>query len=51
VKAGDSLGDLKLLQIGVNRVLVEQDGQKKELTIFDGYGGDPLLPKQDENSK
>jgi hypothetical protein len=53
VKEGDSLGDLKLLRIGINRVLVEQDGQKQELMIFSGYGGDSLLPKQkdtpDEN--
>jgi hypothetical protein len=51
VKAGDSLGDLKLLQIGTNRVLVEQDGQKKELTMFDGYGGDSLLSKPEQISK
>ncbi len=50
VKAGDSLGDLKLLRIGINRVLIEQDGQKKELTIFSGYGGESLLPKQNETS-
>lgn len=50
VKEGDSLGDLKLLKIGINRVLVEQKGQKKELTIFDGYGGGSLLPKQDQKS-
>jgi hypothetical protein len=48
VKEGDSLGDLKLVQIGINRVLIEQDGQKKELTIFSGYGGESLLPKQKE---
>ena len=51
VKAGDSLGDLKLLKIGVNRVLVEQNGQKQELMIFDGYGGDSLLSDQDKISK
>jgi len=51
VKLGDSLGEIKLLRIGINRVLVEQDGQKKELTIFDGYGGDSLLPKEKETSK
>ncbi len=51
VQPGDSLGDLKLLQIGINRVLVEQDGQKKELTIFDGYGGESLLTNQDEPNK
>lgn len=51
VKEGDSLGEIKLLRIGINRVLVEQDGQKKELLIFDGYGGESLLPKEKENSK
>jgi hypothetical protein len=50
VKEGDSVGELKLLQIGTNRVLVEDDGQKKELTIFSGYGGESLLPKQKEHS-
>jgi hypothetical protein len=50
VKEGDSLGDLKLLRIGINRVLVEQDGQKKELMIFSGYGGESLLPQQKETS-
>jgi hypothetical protein len=46
VKEGDSLGDLKLVHIGINRVLVEQDGEKKELMIFDGYGGTSLLPEK-----
>ncbi|HEY4414295.1 MAG TPA: hypothetical protein VGO57_01275 [Verrucomicrobiae bacterium] len=46
VKLGDSLGEIKLVRIGINRVLVEQDGQQKELTIFDGYGGESLLDKQ-----
>lgn len=46
VKEGDSLGDLKLLRIGINRVLVEQAGQKKELMIFDGYGGESLLQNE-----
>ena len=49
VKPGDSLGDLKLLQIGINRVVVEQDGQKKELTIFNGFGGGSLLTNQDDS--
>lgn len=49
VKEGDLLADLKLLRIGVNRVLVEQAGQKKELTIFSGYGGDSLLPNDSTN--
>jgi hypothetical protein len=50
VKPGDSLGDLKLLQIGINRVVVEQDGQKKELTIFNGFGGGSLLTNQDDTT-
>jgi len=49
VKEGDSLGDMKLLRIGINRVLIELDGQKKELTIFDGYGGSSLLPNNSTN--
>jgi hypothetical protein len=52
VKEGDSLDDLKLLRIGINRVLIEQAGQKKELMIFSGYGGESLLPTNtpDENN-
>jgi len=49
VKEGDSLDDLKLLRIGINRVLIEQDGQKQELMIFSGYGGDSLLPNNSTN--
>lgn len=49
VKEGDSLDDLKLLRIGMNRVLVEQNGQKKELMIFSGYGSESLMPKDSTN--
>jgi hypothetical protein len=45
VKEGDELGGVKLLRIAINRVLVEEDGQKKELTIFNGFGSESLLPK------
>lgn len=51
VKEGDSLGSLKLLQIGINRVLVEDEGKKQELTIFSGYGSESLLPKEKEPSR
>lgn len=50
VKEGDKLGELKLLQIGINRVLVEEDGQKKELMIFSGLGGESLLPNEHKTS-
>ena len=49
VKEGDELGGVKILRIGTNRILVEQDGEKKELTIFSGFGSETLLPKQKEN--
>ena len=45
VKVGGEIGGIKLLRIGVNRVLVEQDGEKKELTLFGGIGGESLMPK------
>jgi hypothetical protein len=45
VKVGDEIGGIKLLRISLNRVLVETDGEKKELTIFDGIGSESLMPK------
>ena len=45
VKVGGEMAGIKLLRIGVNRVLIEQDGEKKELTLFGGMGGESLLPK------
>ena len=49
VKLGDELDGVKILKIGVNRVLVEDHGEKKELTIFEGFGGESLLPNQPAN--
>ena len=46
VKEGEELGGVKLVRIGTNRVLVDQDGLKKELTVFSGYGSESLLPNQ-----
>ena len=45
ITVGGEMGGIKLLRIGINRVLIEQDGEKKELTIFDGIGGESLMPK------
>jgi hypothetical protein len=50
VKEGDELGGMKLLLIGINRVLIEHEGEKKELTIFSGFGSESLLPKQKETT-
>jgi hypothetical protein len=46
VKEGDSLGEIKLVRIGINRVLVEENGQQKELMLFNGYGSESLLKKE-----
>ena len=48
LKVGEELGGLKLLRIGTNRVLVEHEGQKKELMIFSGLGSETLLIKEKE---
>jgi hypothetical protein len=44
IKVGGEMAGIKLLRIGVNRVLVEQGGEKKELTLFGGLGSDSLMP-------
>jgi hypothetical protein len=51
VSEGETLGGLKLLRIGTNRVLVEHDGEIKELTIFSGFGSQTLLSNEKENPK
>jgi hypothetical protein len=45
VKVGGEMGGIKLLRIGINRVLVAHDGETNELTLFGGIGGESLLPK------
>jgi len=50
VKEGEDLGGIKLLKVGINRVLVEQDGNKQELMIFAGLGGESLLTKTNESA-
>lgn len=46
VREGEELGGVKLLRVGTNRVLVEHEGQKRELTLFEGIGSDSLLGKE-----
>jgi hypothetical protein len=50
LKEGEELGGVKLLRIGTNRVLVEENGQPKELSIFEGLGGESLMPKAKEGT-
>jgi hypothetical protein len=51
IKEGEESGGVKLLRIGVNRVLVEEQGEQKELTIFAGLGGESLLSTQKNSPK
>jgi hypothetical protein len=48
LREGGQLGGIKLVRVGVNRVLVEHEGELKELTIFEGLGSEALLPKEQE---
>jgi hypothetical protein len=51
VREGNELGGIKLLRIGTNRVLIEHEGQNKELTVFSGFGGENLMPAPQESTK
>jgi hypothetical protein len=51
IKEGEELGGVKLVRIGINRVLVEEQGERKELTIFAGLGGESLLSTQKDSPK
>lgn len=51
VREGEEFGALKVLRIGTNRVLVEHEGQKKELILFSGFGSETLLPKEEKQPK
>lgn len=43
VQPGEEFGGVKLLQIGVNRVLILYEGKTNELTVFEGFGSESLL--------
>lgn len=51
VKEGDEMGGIKVIQVGVNRVLIEEQGQRKELTIFSGLGSESLLSTKNDSPK
>ncbi|HVY72404.1 MAG TPA: hypothetical protein VHH73_20885 [Verrucomicrobiae bacterium] len=48
IREGGELGGVKLLKVGINRVLVEENGKPVELTIYAGMGGESLMPKTKE---
>lgn len=45
LRVGEELGGIKLLRIGINRVVIEEAGQEKELTLFPDLGGPSILSK------
>lgn len=49
LRENEELGGIKLIRIGTNRVLIEHEGQLKELTMYSGFGGESLMPES--NSK
>jgi hypothetical protein len=51
LREGEELGGIKLLRIGTNRVLIEDQGEQKELMLFSGFGGESLVPKDKENQQ
>ena len=51
LKEGEELGGVKLLRIGINRVLVEEKGDQKELTIFAGLGSESLMSAKKDSPK
>ncbi len=46
IRKGEELGGVKLLEIGINRVLVQHDGKTNELVLFGGIGSESLLGKE-----
>jgi hypothetical protein len=48
IRVGEELGGVKLIRVGTNRVIVEENGQQKELTIFSGFGSETLMEKKDK---
>jgi hypothetical protein len=51
LREGEELGGIKLLRIGTNRVLIEEQGEQKELMLFSGFGGESLVPNDKENQQ
>lgn len=50
LREGEQLGGVKLLKIGTNRILIEHEGQQKELTLFQGFGSETLLPRKESSA-
>jgi hypothetical protein len=46
IRVGEELGGVKLLQVGLNRILVLHEGKTNELILFEGIGSETLLGKE-----
>jgi hypothetical protein len=51
LKEGEELGGLKLLKLGINRALIEEAGEKKELILFSGLGSESLMSTRTNSPK
>ena len=51
LRQGEENSGVKLLRLGTNRVLIEHEGQQKELTLFSGLGSESLLPKNEPTNR
>ncbi|MGV3773206.1 MAG: hypothetical protein ACO1QB_09925 [Verrucomicrobiales bacterium] len=48
---GEEFGGVKIIKVGTNHVLVEHEGEQKELKLFEGLGGETLISKGKENQQ
>jgi hypothetical protein len=50
VREGGELGGVRIVRVGTNRILVQEGTELKELVIFEGIGGESLMPKEKEGT-
>ena len=46
VRVGEEVGGAKVLEVGLNRILVLHEGKTNELVLFEGIGSESLLRKE-----
>ena len=51
LREGEENSGVKLIRIGTNRVLIEHEGQRKELMLFSGFGSETLLPRSEQTNR
>ena len=48
LRTGETLDGIKLITVGTNRVIIEEQGNQRELTLFSGFGSETLIPQPKE---